>query len=377
MCDACAAGKPSWDKEHTRINKECKSFVPKTKVTNVDSSAEVMSGAGFEVAGSSLFAQAKEASAGRRPVRTEFNCHAEDDDGNSSAASERDDHLAAFAVEPALAPAQAPAARPKRRRELAQAPAQATRSKKRAKRRAEPAAAEAEPAEEPPLALRRARREPAAVSTGSRLEDDEDAFVSVALLDPETVASRGGAEAVEEEETPSPTDSSLSVTSSRRSSRAGAGKLVETKLEKRMKEPQKWTGGFAEFCPWGCGTDLVLVATIDPGTGWATFDRRDGPTLVKHCRACPKVLDLDETLDELRALGVNVGRGSKRAGAGSKPRRPKNHHLQKKDWTADTKRHKKSSAKDYRFSNDYKRERTLGHQDRIGLAHGNGVSRTM
>ena len=61
ICLGCQNGDPNWAKTHTREKNVCKAYIPATKATNVDSSAEVMSGAGFAVANSSLFSKAKAA----------------------------------------------------------------------------------------------------------------------------------------------------------------------------------------------------------------------------------------------------------------------------------------------------------------------------
>jgi len=98
-CAGCENGDPKWSKTHTRQRGVCGAFIPATKATNVDSSAEVMSGAGFEIASSSLFSKAKAASASQPRVKTVFNDDpAADEDGELSvAASNLDDDLRGFA----------------------------------------------------------------------------------------------------------------------------------------------------------------------------------------------------------------------------------------------------------------------------------------
>ena len=73
ICLGCQNGDPKWSKTHTRQKGVCGAYIPATKATNVDSSAEVMSGAGFDVATSSLFSKAKAASANQPRVQTVFN----------------------------------------------------------------------------------------------------------------------------------------------------------------------------------------------------------------------------------------------------------------------------------------------------------------
>ena len=84
-CAGCLNGDANWKKTHTRQKGVCGAFIPATKATNVDSSAEVMSDAGFTVANSSLFSKAKAASANQPRVETVFNDDpAADDDGELS-----------------------------------------------------------------------------------------------------------------------------------------------------------------------------------------------------------------------------------------------------------------------------------------------------
>ncbi len=99
ICLGCQNGDPNWAKTHTREKNVCKAYIPATKATNVDSSAEVMSGAGFAVANSSLFSKAKAASANQPRVKTVFNDDpAADEDGELSvAASNQDEDLTGFA----------------------------------------------------------------------------------------------------------------------------------------------------------------------------------------------------------------------------------------------------------------------------------------
>ena len=85
ICLGCQNGDPNWAKTHTREKNVCKAYIPATKATNVDSSAEVMSGAGFAVANSSLFSKAKAASANQPRVKTVFNDDpAADEDGEAA-----------------------------------------------------------------------------------------------------------------------------------------------------------------------------------------------------------------------------------------------------------------------------------------------------
>ena len=90
-CAGCLNGDANWKKTHTRQKGVCGAFIPATKATNVDSSAEVMSDAGFTVANSSLFSKAKAASANQPRVETVFNDDpAADDDGELSVVAPSD-----------------------------------------------------------------------------------------------------------------------------------------------------------------------------------------------------------------------------------------------------------------------------------------------
>ena len=79
-----------------------------------------------------------------------------------------------------------------------------------------------------------------------------------------------------------------------------------------------------------------------------------------HAEACPGVSDLDAAHDELRNGGIRVGTGAMRCGAGSTPRRPRNHLVKEEDWAPETKRLRARGPS--RISRDYGRDRYLAFQ---------------
>ena len=149
------------------------------------------------------------------------------------------------------------------------------------------------------------------------------------------------------------------------SSRKGRGKRTPDALDKTLdaeaERRRTWASGHpTEKCPWGCGAELVAPGGVDLATGLMCICKANGNVLVMHAEACPGVSDLDAAHDELRNGGIRVGTGAMRCGAGSTPRRPRNHLVKEEDWAPETKRLRARGPS--RISRDYGRDRYLAFQ---------------